>query len=67
MIDFKVEEGKLVIKVDPNEDGEPVAINAILEQAAEDGLDKSQVEKAITLMIRSGKLFEPQPGRVQKI
>ena len=24
MIDFKVEEGKLVINVDPNEDGEPV-------------------------------------------
>ncbi|MHA1940957.1 MAG: LAGLIDADG family homing endonuclease [Candidatus Hodarchaeales archaeon] len=50
-----------------SESGEPVSINAILEQAVEDGLDKSQVEKAITLMIRTGKLFEPQPGRVQKI
>ena len=50
-----------------SEGGEPVSINAILEQAVEDGLDRSQVEKTIAMMIRVGKLFEPQPGRVQKI
>jgi replicative DNA helicase Mcm len=49
------------------EDGEPVAISKILEEAGKQGLDKIQVERAINLMIRAGKLFEPQPGRVQKI
>lgn len=49
------------------ENGEPVTISKILEEAVEQNLDKNQVEKAINLMIRAGKLFEPQPGRIQKI
>ncbi|MHA1444185.1 MAG: hypothetical protein ACTSR4_05485, partial [Candidatus Hodarchaeales archaeon] len=50
-----------------SEDGEPVAISAILDQAVQDGLDRNQVEKAIEQRIRVGKLFSPQPGRVKKI
>jgi replicative DNA helicase Mcm len=50
-----------------SEDGEPVAISAILAQALEDGLDRNQVEKAIEQRIRVGKLFAPQPGRIKKI
>jgi len=50
-----------------SDDGEPVAISAILAQALEDGLDRNQVEKAIEQRIRVGKLFSPQPGRVKKI
>jgi len=49
------------------DDGEPVAISAILKQAVEDGLDRNQVEKTIEQRIRVGKLFAPQPGRVKKI
>ncbi len=48
-------------------ENEPVPITAIIEQAVEDGLDRNQVEQALAKMIRIGKLFEPQPGRVQKI
>ena len=46
---------------------EPITINTIIEQAVENGLDRNQVEQALANMIRIGKLFEPQPGRVQKI
>ncbi len=48
-------------------ENEPIAINSIIEQAVEDGLDRNQVEQALAKMIRIGKLFEPQQGRVQKI
>ncbi|MHA2153947.1 MAG: LAGLIDADG family homing endonuclease [Candidatus Hodarchaeales archaeon] len=48
-------------------ENEPIAINSIINQAVEDGLDRNQVEQALAKMIRIGKLFEPQPGRVQKI
>ncbi len=48
-------------------DNAPIPIDSIIEQAVEDGLDKNQVEQALANMIRIGKLFEPQSGRVQKI
>ena len=48
-------------------ENEPVPITEIINQAVEDGLDRNQVEQALAKMIRIGKLFEPQPGRVQKI
>ncbi len=50
-----------------SDDGEPIAITAILIQAVKDGLDRNQVEKAIEQRIRVGKLFSPQPGRIKKI
>jgi replicative DNA helicase Mcm len=47
-------------------DDEPVAIKDILEQAVAEGLDKSQVVRAIDEMTRRGILFEPEQGHVKR-
>ena len=47
-------------------DDEPVAIKDIIDQAIEEGLDKSQVVRAIDEMTRRGILFEPEQGHVKK-
>ncbi|MFX0085043.1 MAG: minichromosome maintenance protein MCM [Candidatus Hodarchaeota archaeon] len=47
-------------------DDEPVAIKDILEQALAEGLDKSQVVRAIDEMTRRGILFEPEQGHVKR-
>ncbi len=45
---------------------EPVAIKDIIDEAIKEGLDKSQVVRAIDEMTRRGILFEPETGHVKK-
>jgi replicative DNA helicase Mcm len=59
LIDRKVEDAKA-------KDAEPAAINDILDQAFEEGLDRAQIRKVIDELIRRGHLFEPRPGHIDK-
>ncbi|MHA2073319.1 MAG: ATP-binding protein [Candidatus Hodarchaeales archaeon] len=47
-------------------DDAPVAIKDIIDQAIEEGIDKSQVVRAIDEMTRRGILFEPEQGHVKR-
>ncbi len=56
----------LIDRILEQADDEPVAIKDILEQALAEGLDKSQVVRAIDEMTRRGILFEPEQGHVKR-
>ncbi|MHA1973267.1 MAG: minichromosome maintenance protein MCM [Candidatus Hodarchaeales archaeon] len=56
----------LIDKLLEEADDEPVPKKKIVEQAVEDGLNKSDVVKTIDELVRRGVLFEPQTGHVKR-
>ncbi|MHA1331480.1 MAG: ATP-binding protein, partial [Candidatus Hodarchaeales archaeon] len=56
----------LIDKLLEEADDEPVPKKKIVEQAIEDGLNKSDVVKTIDELVRRGVLFEPQTGHVKR-
>ena len=47
--------------------GKMIPIEEIIKAAAEKNLDSEKVEESIEKLKRTGDLFEPKPGKVQKI